>query len=459
MLPQNEKASRRSCLILSILIFVVLPFSLITLLLLLWYSRESSGRSQLNARIASLAKQGYPVDYASVDSFYKGRTNPANTDAWLTVLDTIGSQEFTASTSGVPILGTGDAPPIRRDDEWKEEEVALAFLEKWKSLSADAIRLSIDANPVRYPIVFNSLNSDVDRIQATRNIGRLIQLQGSVALRNRDSAKVRDAISALMGLSRVNAGEPMIISHLVGMAIDGMAIGFLKDAIGCDALSESDLQALLPRVLASTNIGKDWETAIAGERALALPIFKDPSKGRSEGIIALLSNSRDALFYIDQTQSLLEANTEELSDFDGALKAFDTRLRSQTNASWISQWDSIMTMQTTPAISATGGAFVRRAMMHRIAALAIGLRLYEARHSKFPSSLKELSSLPMDIDQLAPSKGYSFGYRSMGRDTKLWGSMTPDVFSISAEPPEVVAGEPANDALTFWLWQFRAKGE
>jgi hypothetical protein len=97
--------------------------------------------------------------------------------------------------------------------------------------------------------------------------------------------------------------------------------------------------------------------------------------------------------------------------------------------------------------------------MHRIAALAIGLRLYEARHSRFPSSLKELSSLPMDINQLAPSKERSFGYRPEGRDAKLWGSTTQDAFSISAEPPEVVAGEPANDGLTFWLWQLRAKGE
>jgi hypothetical protein len=148
-----------------------------------------------------------------------------------------------------------------------------------------------------------------------------------------------------MGLSRVNAGEPMIVSHLAGNAFDGMAIGFLKNAIEYDALSESDLQALLPRVLASANIGKDWETAIAGERALALPIFKDPSKGRSEGIIAILSNSRDALFYIDQTQSLLEANTEDLSAFNAELKGFDTRLRSQTKAGWIARWESIMTMQ------------------------------------------------------------------------------------------------------------------
>ena len=62
MLPHNDKAAKRSCLILSILIFVVLPFSLIALGLLLWFGRESFGRSQLKARIASLAKQGYPVD-------------------------------------------------------------------------------------------------------------------------------------------------------------------------------------------------------------------------------------------------------------------------------------------------------------------------------------------------------------------------------------------------------------
>ena len=100
MLPHNDKAAKRSCLILSILIFVVLPFSLIALGLLLWFGRESFGRSQLKARIASLAKQGYPVDNASVESQYQDRADPTHTDAWLAVLNTISSADFKASSKG-----------------------------------------------------------------------------------------------------------------------------------------------------------------------------------------------------------------------------------------------------------------------------------------------------------------------------------------------------------------------
>ena len=459
MLPQNEKASKRSCLVLSILIFVVLPLSLLTLLLLLWYGRESSAKSRLKARIASITKQGYPVDDASIDTYYKDRTDSSNTEAWLAVISMMTSQDFKASTNGVAYLGIGIEAevPILPEDEWSEEKDSLAFLEKWESLHADVLRLSVDAKPVRFPIVFDSFGTRLQQTQEMRQAARLLLLRGRVGLRARDSVVVRDAIDGMLGVSRVNAGEPILVSQIVSIAIDGMALGLLKDSLKVDALNEADLQSLLPKVMATIHFGKEWEMAIAGERALALPVFADPKKARTVGVTSVPGRTRDALFYLDLTDGVLELPTNDLKDFKVKLQAVEAKMTEQAFANWITRFDSILTLQTTPAFAAAGDVFIRRALQHRMAALAIGLRLYEDRHGKLPNSLNDLSDLPMDLKPLGLTKVLSFGYRLEGSNAKLWGGSYQDVFSIPAEPPVIEVGEPDTSMKELWLWEFQVK--
>ncbi len=459
MQPQNEKASKRSCLVLSILIFVVLPLSVVILGLVLWYGRESSAKSRLKTRIVSITKKGYPVDDASVDAYYKDRTDAANTEAWLAVLSTMTSQDFTASTKGVALLGADVEAeiPILPEEEWEEEVESLAFLEKWKSLHDEVLRLSIDAKPVRFPIVFDSFNTLLQQTQEMRQAARLLLLRGRVGLRARDSVVVRDAIDGMLGVSRVNAGEPMLVSQLVSIAIDSMALELLKDSLKVDALNADDLQSLLPKVMATINIGNEWGMVIAGERALALPVFADPSKARSFGVTSVPGRSRDALFYLDLIDSVLELPTNNLKDFRTKLKVVEAEMTAKARASLISQFDSILTLQTTPAFAAASDAFIRRALQHRMAALAIGLRLYEDRHGKFPNSLNDLSELPMDVNPLGLTKDLSFGYRVNGSNAKLWGGSFQDAFSIPAEPPVIAVGEPDTTQKELWLWEFQLK--
>lgn len=460
MTSRQGNSSKRSCLFLLLLVFVVLPILVLSLGLLLWFGRESSGNSRLKARIATLSKQGYPVDDATAEAFYKDRTDPTNTDAWMEVLATVNGDEFGTSTNGVPILGLTDEPPHGPNTDWPDEQIARDFLGKWTSLGLSTLRLSMDAQPVRFPIVFDSFNSiDMKRLQGMRNIGRLLNLQGYVASRDGNSAGVRDAVGGLLGLSRVVAGEPMLVSHLVSIAIDGTAIGVLKDAIQFDVLNEEDLQFLLPRVLALSTIGKDWETAFAGERALALPLFGDRKKAKAAGTILVISNSRDAILYIDFIDELLEEPSDDLSAFEVRLKAVQNSLMQKVSANWLARIDSMMTSQTTPVVTSCGSAFIRRALQHRLAALAIGLRLYEKRHGGLPSELMELTHLPFNLEQVSPSKNQSFGYRRAATTAKLWGGNVNDAFAIPPEPPFLDQDSLGNDpnGIGFWTWELSRK--
>lgn len=456
MPTQNEKASKRSCLFLSIMIFVVLPFSLILLVLLLWFGRESSGKRRLAARKANIVKQGLPIDDASLDKYYRDRTDPKNAAAWKSVFATMASEDFKSSLKGVAILSESSEQPIVPDHEWTEEADSIAFLKKWKTLHAEAVQLSIDAKPVQFPTVFDSFNTMLNEIQELRQVARLLELQGRVGLRARDSAIVRENIDASLGLSKVPSGSPTLVSQLVSIAIDGIGIGLLKDSLEYDVLNEADLKILLPKVQLDINLGDEWRMTIAGERAMALPVFSDPTKARAVGLPSLPGRSHDALIYLDLSDEVMDFSTENLKEFKAKLQDMEDKVKGISNGNLISRFDSIMTMQTLPAMGACGEAFCRRALQHRMAALAIGLRLHEDRNASFPTTLEALTEIPLDIKRLMPTPTTSFGYRKDGENVRLWGGSFKDSLTIASEPhPAEIEGEDnlAKSNRQLWLWE------
>lgn len=459
MHTQNEKASKRSCLFLSILVFLVLPFSFIVLGLMLWVGRESAGNRLLAARKATITKQGLPIDDASMDQFFKDRTDPTNAAAWQGILATMKTEDFKTSLKGVAILTDVVEERIVPDHEWKEEAASLAFLEKWKTLRTEVVQLSIDAKPVRFPTIFDSFSTLLNEVQELRQVAKLLELQGRVGLRARNSTIVRENVDALLGLSQVPTGYPDLVSQLVAIAIDGIAIGLLKDALEYDVLDEADLQKLLPKILSAVKLNGDWKATVAGERGLTLPIFTDPEKAKAIGITSVPSRARDALLYLDLTDEVLEIPVENLAELKAKLHDFELKFDETAKAGLLAQFDSIITKQTFPSWRAAGDAFIRRAVLHRIAAIAIGIRLYEDRHASLPDSLEALSEIPLDIKLLTPTNNTSFGYRKDGGNAKLWGGIYNDPLTIAVEP-HAAQTESEDDSAKYsrklFLWELPA---
>ena len=461
MPTQNEKASRRSCLFLSIMFFVVLPFSLIALGLLLWSARESSGNRRLAARKASMVKQGMPIDDETMEQFFKDRTDPTNLAAWQKVIATIASAEYQESTKDVVSsrhirLGMNIPERIIPDAPWNDEAESLSFLDKWKSLHAEVVQLSIDAKPIRFPTNFNSTNTLLPEVQSLTQVAGLLELQGRVGLRERNSTVVRENLEALLGLSNIPTGFPSLVSQFVSFTIDGIAIDLLKDAIEFDVLNEADLQILLPKVLVASDFGEDWKATIAVERGIALPMFSDPEKGKSVGVTSLPGRSHDTLLYLDLMEGLIDIPLENLAEFKARLQNVELRVQEIANANLLAKYDSIITLQTVPSMQGVGEAFIRRALRHRMAALAIGLRLYEDRKSSLPGSLQGLAEISLDINRLAPSNDVSFGYRSDGRSAQLWGGSDQDILKIAAEPHTIqpaAEDDPTKAREDIWVWE------
>lgn len=458
---KNPKKIKRSWTYVLVSFFIVIPLFVLTIATLIWLGREYAGQRHVKARIASLRKQGFPMDDSSLSAMYLASTDATKTHPWLELFQQMATPEFIESSRGVPYLSVDQKVPISPMTEWNEEKTTLDFLEKWKTLHSEIIALSVDEKPVQFPIVFDSITTLLPHNQQLRQCANFLVLSGNVALRQRNSAAVHDAIAGLIGLSHVNGNDPFAVSHLGSVSIDYKVTSLLKDAIECDAIREPDLSNLLPKVLANVDIGKEWQVAAEGERAVFLPIFFDAKRYKTFQSGHVQATARDTLHFIDCTQRYIDAPRENLLAFQSQINDVDREIANLANGNWIEQLDSILTREATMAYWSLGNAMVNRAVRHRMAAVSIGIRLFEDRHSHWPNALSELSEVGIDLKKMGPTDTIAFGYQNQITSAKLWGGTYGDMFKIPDVPPDFSDGESPDQpkANAEWLWNFDRKQE
>ncbi|MEQ1825224.1 MAG: hypothetical protein ABL921_04735 [Pirellula sp.] len=439
----NEERTSKGCLFYCLLAMLIGPFALGLAMVGAWFVRESVASSRLAARVAVLKANGLPVDDATMKSYYDARTDPSDSNAWNNIFATISSPEFTQASAKMPYLG--NVPDVPGNGEWENETEVRGFLHDWKQLHDQVTSLTKNAHVVRFPIQFDSVNTLLPHVQQSRTVARLIKLYGQVALRDRDSKRIREAVEALMEVSWL-ANEHLLISDLVKMAIDSMSIGLLKQALEQDAIETADLEKLLPLIQSSKDVSAaSWKAMFVAERGIALPAYKKMPMGRSS----------DANYYLDMVESYMEVPTDGIDKFRTEVKKREAMFLNKANASWLSQMDSVVTQLAASNLSSVAEAFVRVAVEHRIATLAIGIRLFEDKHGKLPMSLAELSEFSIDSRDLLPVGKKPFGYRVQNDGAILWGFELKEN-EITPDEPPILSSEPTDTIDNRWIWSLKS---
>lgn len=464
-----KQRANRGCVLYGVGFFVGMPLLLVVIGLLVIAGRERASKRMLNERLDKIVAEGLPVDDATMLNFTNSLTSTQDAKAWLAVLGELTSNEFTKSAQGVPIFSaTAEIIVPAPEHAWAEEKVTREFLATWSELENEISRLSMrqlepQAKSVRFLTEFNSLNTLLPQTQNMRSAARLLMLRGQVAIYDRNSAKSKQSIEALLGCSRTIAGEPILVSKLVHMAIDSLAMDVLRSALNHDVLSERDLIALLPRVLDGINISPQWKIAMQGERAMMLPVFKHPELATdSETIRWLPGRSADTLHYLDFIEQVLAVPDGDFDQFRAGLSKVELELKSRLDGTVLQKYDSVMTAMMAPAVASAGNAFISDAVQHRMAALCIGIRVYEKRNTRMPSSLDELTSLELgelnlDANSLLPPGGLPFGYRIEDDQVLLWGFDLNHAATTPREPPSTAEGESSAELNKRWIWTLKTQ--
>lgn len=302
--------------------------------LLYWISSRSS-----DDILARLRAQGYPTTAAELDRWYSSVPTDANLAG--PILRAAGAFRYRADkTSSIPFvnaLSSDPEPsiPAQAADLARWREIINANAETWTALDEARPRTAS-----RYPInLSQGFNTLINHLGPIKGLAQGCALRALVLAEEQKPAESIEALRDVFRVRRSLIPEPILISALVGNALDGIGSRAVRDCLERTRFTDAQLALLSEdlRSIASTNcslrafVGElaNGRSAFTGGAA-ALVSVGGPAPGggataasqvgigvlRASGILAA-----DEAFYLRKMSAFIDAARQP---FPQALVAAET---------------------------------------------------------------------------------------------------------------------------------------
>jgi hypothetical protein len=292
----------------------------------------------------------------------------------------------------------------------------------------DTIRRAADLDTCRFTRDWTrpSIDMLLPEVQALRDQGRFLAL---AARRAALAGRIEDALADVVRIQRIGrhaAAEPILISQLVGMALDAIALDTLTEVL--PSLGPGDLEKLdTPAIHDLVGLPPSLARGFIGEEALGLSTFADFADARStvDGLWQLTGNPDLApgtfsrwvsaplslLFRVFLLPSDIAGHRRLFHDFRQlATRTFDRtqgyveqqKHLSATEADWQKSHPAgVMSRILTPWIGQVIQSQTRAVAHHRAAAALVAATKRRLENGSLPESFEalvpgELPTLPRD---------------------------------------------------------------
>ncbi|MEN9665756.1 MAG: hypothetical protein RLZZ326_2119 [Planctomycetota bacterium] len=325
-----------------------------------------------------------------------------------------------------PAVRAADAPLMQTNPDISSAAVGDLLTRHADTL--DTIRRAADLDTCRFTRDWTrpSIDMLLPEVQALREQARILAL---AARRAAFEGRIEDALADVVRIHRIGrhaAAEPILISQLVGMALDAIALGTLTEVL--PALGPGDLGRLdAPTIHDLVGLPPSLARGFIGEEALGLSTFADFADARStvDGLWQLTGNPDLApgtlmrwvsvplslLFRVFQLPFDITGYRRELHngrqlaalDYERPQRYVEQRKHlSATEAEWRKTHPAgVMSRILTPWIGKVVQSQTRAVAQHRAAAALIAATKHRLETDQMPESLEalvpgELPTLPLD---------------------------------------------------------------
>ncbi|MGB7329235.1 MAG: hypothetical protein WBD31_30415 [Rubripirellula sp.] len=450
-----------------LIVLAILPMLMCGGLAAWWFGRNAMAAQELAARKSEIAARGLPIDDQSMMDFRAATMDTDESERWMEILETFDTDDFQATAKGIPIVGVADETLFTAANNWQGADRVSQFLNAHRKLRSELHDVLDGTTEIWTRVDFESFNTLLPYSQNSRAASRLLALEHLDAIRRDDHEQAFRSAKAMMAVARVQDKEPIIVCQLVSIAECSQALRHWKMMIELDTLTEPQLIELLEQLTQMDDFGVGFRLSIAGERAMALPMFDDPGQALDSGMPATLTaRPIDALSALDFYAQAEAVNTSNLNTFLTELSTVESDLdRKMKNAGLLTQFDNILSSLLLPAFSAYGTAIVRSTMERRLTKLGIAVRLYEKRFRVWPQSLTDLEKIDIELGPIAPIGKQAFGYQTQSNNaddakepiTKaiLWGFAPRESGDQTPTQPVDLSQFDAENRSEygFWNWQ------
>lgn len=406
----NEKVSKKhlrlkfSHILIVFLLFIVGAFALFRLSL----------RSKLSARIEAIRAAGYPVTCAELDQWYTIPEDAEN--AAYTIIDAFSYYREPDRTALelLPLIGRAKLPA--RTEPLAEETKAV--IAQYIADNNEALELLHEAAAIkhcRYPI---DLSVGLPPLSDIRKASMLLNLEAVLHAENVNPQLGARSVMSIFGISHSLQREPVLISQLVRIACQALAVSSLERVINRVEFTDEQLLELA-QVIAGAEDRSNMHRAFAGERCHVLSVLREPGAmdpgviGRGIPAAPILELYRalgladmDAITYLDLMEGYIKATELPPPRRQEAAEAVDAKLESTSKI-------HILLHLFKPAFSRTIMLELRVIANLRAARVALAVQRYRLALGRLPDTLADLVPTYLDAVPKDPFDGNQMRYKKL----------------------------------------------
>jgi len=360
----------------------------------LFVSGRQAGQ-EVERELARLRAAGEPATAEDLDAFYA--RPPADQDVtslFLAALAPLEGPAFESDAKGLPIVG--ESIPIPPPGQpWAEQPAVEKLLAKYADSLEKLHEAARRGGAARYPVKFeDGENMLLPDAQALRVAARLLALEAHVRAHRGDPNGAAESILAMLAAGESLRDEPILVSQLVRIAVQGIASGTLEKLLPRAQFSEADLVRLQAR-FQGLNCDEGMLRALMGDRVMGLEgmlaLMSSPGGG-PRGLAGLLI-TRDHLVqaYLESMDEVIAAARQPLPGRLDEVDALEAEMKQFVKtAGPIAKLRKLMPALALPAIQAYVTAGARANATAQVTATAIAAHRWRLKHGKLPPGLETL---------------------------------------------------------------------
>jgi hypothetical protein len=370
--------------------------SLVALVMLvgaLLYGWRAAGMRRAERELAKIRERGQPASADDMNAFYATPLSTQDcTRIWIAALQPLEGPAYSLAAEKLPIVGTGpEIPPP--GTPWPQQAAVEQFLEQYKS-SMEQLREAADrGGAARFDLDFHDgIAMLLGHVQSARSGARMLALEAHVRAHRGDAAGAADSLDAMFKLGVSLENEPILISQLVKLALDGVAREQLQSLLPHVEFADEDLQRLQAD-LRHIDYDRALHRALLGERVFGVVTFEDPSGAGVEfggGNLAWkITQGEDLATYLTFMGRMADAAEQPWPAVREEAAAVNDEVKSLVGGG-LARFRYTMTANLLPAINAAVTAAARGGSQNDAADAALAAELFRRRQGRLPADLNEL---------------------------------------------------------------------
>ncbi|MHC4110392.1 MAG: hypothetical protein ACYSUY_04910 [Planctomycetota bacterium] len=443
--PRRKRKVLRTLLI--VLVVIIACFLAFRLIL----------KSKLHARLDAIRADGYPATCVELDAWYTIPESAENAaDTFIDSFSRYDKWEEEEERKLLPMVGQAQLP-LRMEPLTEETKTLITEYLADNQQALELLHKGAGIEHSRYPVDlskgFEALMPDLSNI---RNGARLLKLEAILHAENGKPEKVVGSIKSTFGLARSLSTEPILVSQLVRVACQALAVSGIEHTVNRTEFTDEQLVDL-GQTLVNAEDPSAMHRAFVGERCAGLSIFKMPATqiprvidgGSSSLAVAAIALCKfsgladmDASIYLDLMNDYIKTFQLPTQQRQEAADAVDARFDK------ISKIHVLLHIMM-PALSRCTTIDIRAIAQLHTAQVGLAIQRYRLAAGKLPESLAELIPTYLDVVPNDPFDGKELRYKKLETGFVVYSIGKDGSDDGGKEKPRKRTGPPATWDVTF----------